>query len=207
MRYLAILLAVLTLLSPLGAPVNAEPVQSYAGLARLLRYPDVSATQILVYGGDIWVVESAGGLPGVTSVGEELFPALARRSMDRLHGPVFRKRQVYVVGVDGGRRASSTFSMMSVSFLSRSVHNQVLTGRPARALSTRIGCRIPTYGAPYVVPSTAVWRRRRARGGNGMFSPDGRSTSTRLSTANSARGSDTARRNQDIWIFDLKTSP
>lgn len=77
MRILAALLASIALMTPFGAPVLADPPAPEAGLARLLRYPDISATQIaFVYGGDIWVVESAGGLARRLTSGpvEELFP-------------------------------------------------------------------------------------------------------------------------------------
>ena len=45
--------------------------------ARMLRYPDVSATQItFVYAGDIWVVPKTGGVASRLSSprGEEMFP-------------------------------------------------------------------------------------------------------------------------------------
>ncbi len=50
--------------------------------ARMMRYPDVSATQIaFVYAGDIWVAPKSGGVAQRLSSpkGEESFPALLAR--------------------------------------------------------------------------------------------------------------------------------
>jgi tricorn protease len=71
------ILLVLTLFSSLVTDAQLD--------ARLLRFPDVSATQIaFVYGGDIWIVPKVGGTANrvTTSTGEESShdsPQMARR--------------------------------------------------------------------------------------------------------------------------------
>ncbi len=215
MRYLAILLAVLTLLSPLGAPVNAEPVQSDAGLARLLRYPDVSATQIaFVYGGDIWVVESAGGLARrlTSSPGEELFPKFSPDGRwIAFTGQYSGTRQVYVVGVDGGAPRQLTFyNDVGVVPPRGGVDNQVLDWSPDGKSILFNAHRLPysdRMARPYVVPVDGGMETPLVvpEGGNGMFSPDGTKyvyapVDREFRTWKRYRGG----RNQDIWIFDLK---
>jgi tricorn protease len=74
--------------------------------ARLLRQPDVSATEIaFVYGGDIWVVSKQGGVAHrlSTPAGEESFP---RFSPDGEHiaftGNYDGNQDIYVMPADGG---------------------------------------------------------------------------------------------------------
>jgi tricorn protease len=74
--------------------------------ARLLREPDVSATEIaFVYGGDIWVVSKEGGVAHrlSTPMGEESFP---RFSPDGEHiaftGNYDGNQDIYVMPADGG---------------------------------------------------------------------------------------------------------
>jgi tricorn protease len=74
--------------------------------ARLLRQPDVSATEIaFVYGGDIWVVSKEGGVAHrlSTPMGEESFP---RFSPDGEHiaftGNYDGNQDIYVMPADGG---------------------------------------------------------------------------------------------------------
>src|SRR5206468_979286 len=82
MRTPALALAFLTLipgncLLASTAPVSTNSAGVSGVNARLLRYPHVSATQIVfVYAGDIWVVPKSGGYAQRLSSpkGEELFP-------------------------------------------------------------------------------------------------------------------------------------
>ena len=99
MRQIARLVLVLTALT-LAAPASAQIS------ARMLRFPDVSATNIaFVYAGDIWVVPKTGGLATRLSSprGEELLP---RFSPDGTHiaftGDYDGNPDVYVVPTAGG---------------------------------------------------------------------------------------------------------
>ncbi|MEJ2677832.1 MAG: hypothetical protein P8174_02010, partial [Gemmatimonadota bacterium] len=61
------LIALLGVAAPAAAQINA----------RLFRYPDVSAKQIVfVYGNDVWIVPRTGGVAQrlTTPPGEEMFP-------------------------------------------------------------------------------------------------------------------------------------
>ena len=89
-------LALLVAALPLPAQIDA----------RLLRYPDVSATQIaFVYGGDIWVVPKAGGVAQRLSSprGEEMFPRFSPDGQRiAFSGNYDGNQDVYVIPVGGG---------------------------------------------------------------------------------------------------------
>ena len=86
----------LALASPLSAQVDA----------RLLRYPDVSATHIaFVYGGDIWVVPKEGGVANrlTTPVGEESFPRFSPDGREiAFTGNYDGNQDIYVIPTTGG---------------------------------------------------------------------------------------------------------
>ena len=90
----------LALLALAAAPAAAQVD------ARLLRYPDVSATQIaFVFGGDIWVVPKTGGVAQRLSSprGEETFPRFSpdgRRLA--FSGNYDGNQDVYTIPVGGG---------------------------------------------------------------------------------------------------------
>ncbi|MEJ7810615.1 MAG: PDZ domain-containing protein [Gemmatimonadaceae bacterium] len=96
------LLAGAALAAPLSAQVDA----------RLLRYPDVSATQIaFVYGGDIWVVPKAGGVAQRLSSprGEETFPRFSPDgSRIAFSANYDGNDDVYVIPAGGGEPARVT---------------------------------------------------------------------------------------------------
>ena len=83
-------LALVPTLAAIALVVPATPAAAQID-ARMLRQPDVSATQIaFVYAGDIWVVPKQGGVAVRLSSprGEEQLPALlARRQDARLLAP------------------------------------------------------------------------------------------------------------------------
>ena len=89
-------LAMLATAVPLSAQIDA----------RLLRYPDVSATQIaFVYGGDIWVVPKSGGVAQKLSSprGEESFPRFSPDgSRIAFSGNYDGNQDVYLIPVGGG---------------------------------------------------------------------------------------------------------
>src|SRR5215471_1432072 len=74
--------------------------------ARLLRYPDVSATQIaFVYGGDIWIVAKTGGtaIRLTTSNGEESFPRFSPDGKTLAFSATYDgNTDVYTIPVTGG---------------------------------------------------------------------------------------------------------
>jgi tricorn protease len=74
--------------------------------ARLLRYPDVSATQIaFVYGGDIWIVPKTGGTANrvTTSTGEESFPRFSPDGKTLAFSATYDgNTDVYTMPVTGG---------------------------------------------------------------------------------------------------------
>src|SRR5690606_24413228 len=86
----------LALASPLAAQVDA----------RLLRYPDVSATHItFVYGGDIWIVPKEGGVANrlTTPAGEETFPRFSPDGSEiAFSGNYDGNIDVYVIPATGG---------------------------------------------------------------------------------------------------------
>lgn len=81
--------------------------------ARLLRYPDISATQIaFVYGGDIWVVPKAGGVATRLSSprGEEQFPRFSPDgSRIAFTANYDGNNDIYVIPSSGGESQRITF--------------------------------------------------------------------------------------------------
>ncbi|HEX7090872.1 MAG TPA: PDZ domain-containing protein [Longimicrobiales bacterium] len=88
------------LLLALAAPLSAQVD------ARLLRYPDVSATHIaFVYGGDIWVVPKEGGVANrlTTPAGEESFPRFSPDGREiAFSGNYDGNQDIYVIPAAGG---------------------------------------------------------------------------------------------------------
>jgi len=74
--------------------------------ARLLRQPDVSATEIaFVYGGDIWIVDKEGGVASRLSTpkGEESFPRFSPDGVSiAFTGNYDGNSDIYVMPVGGG---------------------------------------------------------------------------------------------------------
>src|SRR5437762_7961825 len=111
MRIPALLLAlfVSVLENPLlasPAPVSTNSAGVSGVNARLLRYPDVSATQIVfVYAGDIWVMPKTGGYAQRLSSpkGEESFPRFSPDgSRIAFSGNYDGNTDIYVVSAQGG---------------------------------------------------------------------------------------------------------
>ncbi|HWH68067.1 MAG TPA: PDZ domain-containing protein [Candidatus Sulfotelmatobacter sp.] len=90
-----------------SAATNQTAAGSACGMdARMLRYPDVSATQItFVYAGDIWVAPKSGGLAQRLSSpkGEEIFPRFSPDgSQIAFSGNYDGNTDIYVVPATGG---------------------------------------------------------------------------------------------------------
>src|SRR6266498_1102485 len=81
--------------------------------ARMMRYPDVSATQIVFsYAGDIWVAPKSGGLAERLSSprGEEIFPRFSPDgSQIAFSGNYDGNLDIYVVPAIGGLPRRLTF--------------------------------------------------------------------------------------------------
>jgi tricorn protease len=101
-------------LQPLGAATTQTNSSSSCGIdARMMRYPDVSATQIaFVYAGDIWVAPKTGGLAERLSSpkGEESFPRFSPDgSQLAFSGNYDGNMDIYVVPTTGGLPRRLTF--------------------------------------------------------------------------------------------------
>jgi tricorn protease len=74
--------------------------------AKLMRYADISATQIVfVFGGDIWIVDRAGGLAQqlTHSPGEESYPKFSPDGQEIAYTASYNgNMDVYVIGINGG---------------------------------------------------------------------------------------------------------
>src|ERR1041384_357884 len=90
----------------IGADTQTNGSSTCGVDARMLRYPDVSATQIaFVYAGDIWVAPKAGGdaLRLSSPKGEESFPRFSPDgSKIAFSGNYDGNMDVYVVPANGG---------------------------------------------------------------------------------------------------------
>ncbi len=173
--------------------------------ARMLRYPDVSATQIaFVYADDIWLVPREGGLasPVASPAGPELFP---RFSPDGARlafmGNYDGNRDLYVLPVAGGIATRVTHhpaqELLSDwtpegRLLFSSTHEAALGGRQPQIFSVAAEGGLPArLPVPY--------------GGNGAISPDGRW----LAYTPVPFDFRTWKRYQggtamDVWLFDLE---
>ncbi|HEX9083073.1 MAG TPA: hypothetical protein VF768_12405, partial [Holophagaceae bacterium] len=197
MRRLSALACVLALASilPLRAEIDA----------RLMRYPDVSASQIaFTYAGDIWVVPKAGGLANRLSTpkGEESF---ARFSPDgrflAFTGDYDGNPDVYVMPVEGGVPTRITHHPMPDRLVDWTPDGKslifasgMLSGRDRfnRLFEVSSGGGMPTaFPLPY--------------GEFGALSPDGKvlayqPISTEFRTWKRYRGGMTS----EIWFYDLE---
>ena len=200
----------LSLLLPLQAAAQQPP----AGEARLLRYPDVHGnTIVFVYAGDLWLVETAGGVARrlTSHPGLELFPKFSPdgRSI-AFTGEYSGSRQVFVIGVDGGAPRQLTFHNDVGPLPPRGGYdNQVLGWTPDGKNVVFRANRVAwseRNGRPYLVPAAGGMERPLPipESGNGTFSPDGkRFVYTPLQSEFRGWKRHRGGRAQDIWIYDL----
>jgi tricorn protease len=198
-----------------GATPQAPVASAPAGEARLLRYPDVHGDKIaFVYAGDLWVVDSTGGIARrlTSHPGLELFPKFSPdgRSI-AFTGEYGGNRQVYVIGVDGGAPRQLTFHNDVGDLPPRGGYdNQVLGWTPDGKDVVFRANRVPwsdRIGRPYLVSAAGGMERpmRVPESGNGSFSPDGtRFAYTPLQSEFRGWKRHRGGRAQDIWIYDLK---
>src|SRR5579859_447099 len=101
------------LLFAANAPAQTNASSGCGIDARMLRYPDVSATQIaFVYAGDIWVAPKSGGAAMRLSSpkGEETFPRFSPDgSQIAFTGNYDGNEDIYVVPANGGLPKRLTF--------------------------------------------------------------------------------------------------
>ncbi len=146
----------------------AAPPASAQVDARLLRYPDVSATQItFVYGGDIWTVPRAGGLASrLTSArGEETWPRFSPDgSRIAFSGNYDGNTDIYTVPATGGEAVRITHhplpdrmmdwypdgkSLLFASMMAsgRSRYYQLYRVAATGGLPERLPAKVAEYGA------------------------------------------------------------
>jgi tricorn protease len=217
-RVLAAAAAIGAALSPLpaaGATQQAPAPGGPAGEARLLRYPDVHGDKItFVYAGDIWVVDTTGGVARrlTSHPGLELFPKFSPdgRSI-AFTGEYGGNRQVFVIGVDGGAPRQLTFHNDIGELPPRGGYDdQVLGWTPDGKDVVFRANRVPwseRNGRPYLVSAAGGMERpmRIPESGNGSFSSDGtRFVYTPLQSEFRGWKRHRGGRAQDIWIYDLK---
>ena len=174
--------------------------------ARLLRYPDVSATQIaFVYAGDIWVVPKAGG------VASRLFAArrgdvpalLAGRRRDRLQRQLRRQPR----RVRRRRRRAAMPMRVTYHPMPRPLVDWYPDGKRVLFASSRESGR-QRFNQLYLVPATGGLPEKLPvpYGEFGAFSADGQTLaympqSQDFRTWKRYRGGWAS----DIWLFDLQT--
>ncbi len=175
--------------------------------ARLLRQPDVSATQItFVYGGDIWVVAKEGGVAQrlSTPAGEESFPRFSPNGTTiGFTGNYDGNSDIYVMSVDGGIPTRLTHHPDSDRMLGWYPDGESIlyaTAMTSEKQRYRKLYRVPvTGGLPTVLPVPY--------GEFGSISPDGSTLaymilSRDFRTWKRYRGGTAP----EIWLFDLEDS-
>lgn len=173
--------------------------------ARMLRYPDVSATQIaFVYADDIWLVPREGGMavPIASPPGAEMFPRFAPDGARLAFlGNYEGNKDIYVVPVAGGPSTRVTHHPTTEVLTDWAADGKlVFTSTHASSIGTRVTQIFgvaPEGGLPQRLPVPY--------GGNGAVSADGRWLAYTpipfdFRTWKRYEGG-TA---MDIWLFDLQ---
>ncbi|MFQ5670640.1 MAG: PDZ domain-containing protein [Acidobacteriota bacterium] len=207
--------ALFCLLAMLPAAVPAAAAGDTGGLTRLLRFPDIHRDRIaFVYGGDLWIVASEGGLARrlTSHQGLELFPKFSPDGKwIAFSGEYGGTRQVYVISIDGGTPRQLTFYNDVGPMPPRGgFDNRVLGWTPDGTHVVFRANRLPwgvRMGRPYKVPVDGGLETPLGipEGGGGDLSPDGRRMAytpidREFRTWKRYRGG----RAQDVWIYDLK---
>ncbi len=183
-------------------PASAADVTN----ARMLRFPDVSATHIcFVYAGDIWTVAKAGGLALrlSTALGEEYKPRFSPDGRQiAFSGNYDGNTDIYVLPARGGVAQRVTHHPGS---------DMMIDWTPdGRSILYSTGATSPTgrYSELYTVSANGGLPRKLPLpyGDNGSFSPDGGSIaytpwSLDFRTWKRYRGGMAGK----LWRFDLKT--
>lgn len=186
--------------------------------SRLLRYPDVSATQIaFVHAGDIYTVPRSGGsATRLTShPGLELFPKFSPDGRWIAYSAHYSgTRQVWVIPTDGSAppRQLTFYSDIGPQPPRGGFDYRVLDwtpdGQNIVVRMNRLGFD-DRAGRPYLVPFAGGMETPMAvpETGGGMLSPDGNAyvytpIDREFRTWKRTRGG----RAQDVWVYDLKNN-
>ena len=188
---------------------------AHASESGILRFPDVSATQVVfVHGGDIYTAPRAGGKAThlTTHEGQELFPKFSPDgTLIAFSAEYSGTRQVYIMPSDGSAAPTQLtwYNDIGPMPLRGGYDNRVLDfspdGKNILVRMNRLGFDeragrpyfVPVAGGdevPLTVPET----------GGGMLSPDGSKfvytpIEREFRTWKRTRGG----RAQDVWIYDL----
>lgn len=181
---------------------------------RLLRYPDISATQIVfVHGGDLWIVGRDGGTARqlTSHAGEELYPKFSPDGRRVAFSAEYSgTRQVWVIDAGGGTpRQLTWYNGQGPLPFRGGTDYRVLDWTPdGRHVLVRMN-RLPwdeRSGRPYLVPVDGGLETPLAvpETGGGALSPDGRAFVYTPIDAD-WRGWKRYRggRAPDVWIYDL----
>ena len=174
--------------------------------ARMLRYPDVSATQIaFVYAGDIWVVPKTGGTANRLSspLGEESFPRFSPDGQRLAFSAAYDGNQdVYVVPAMGGEPLRITYHPMPDRLVDWHPDGRLLFASSREAGRQR-------YNQFFLVSAEGGLPTRMPvpYGEFGAFAADGR----RFAYIPMSQDFRTWKRYRggwapDIWVFDLRDS-
>src|SRR6266581_406065 len=174
--------------------------------ARMLRYPDVSATQIaFVYAGDIWVAPKSGGeaLRLSSPKGEELFPRFSPDGTQiAFSGNYDGNTDLYVVPATGGLPKRLTYHGAPDRML-----EWYPDGKSILFATTRTSEK-DRFNQLYKISANGGLPEKLPLpyGEFGAISPDGKTLaytpiSVDFSTWKRYRGG----MNPDIWLFDLKS--
>ena len=185
--------------------ITNNPPPPAAVDARMLRYPDVSATQIaFVYAGDIWLVPKTGGTAQRLSSprGEEVFPRFSPDgSQIAFSGNYDGNLDVYVISAGGGLPRRVTHHGASDRILGWYPDGTNLL------YATSMTSQKDRFNQLYKVPSTGGLPVQLPvpYGEFGAISPDGRilaytPISVDFRTWKRYRGG----MNPDIWFFNLE---
>ena len=174
--------------------------------ARMLRYPDVSATQItFVYAGDIWVAPKSGGLAERLSSpkGEESFPRFSPDGLQIAFSANYDgNTDIYVVPARGGLPKRLTFHGAPDRMIEWYPDGKSILFASSRASEK------DRFNQLYKIPAQGGLPEKLPLpyGEFGAISPDGRTLayipiSTDFRTWKRYRGG----MNPAIWLFDLET--
>jgi len=181
-----------------GVQVAASP---HAGM---LRFPDVSATQIVfVYANDLWTVPRTGGqaTPLAAPPGAETFPRFSPDGKTiAFLGSYDAGRDIYTIGINGGLPTRVTFHPAAEATVDWTPDGKLLfstNGLTGQARAPEFFTVAPTGGMPTKLPVPY--------GGNPAMSADGwlafTNTNTDFRTWKRYRGGLAP----DVWLFNPAT--
>jgi tricorn protease len=177
--------------------------------ARMLRFPDVSATQIVfVYAGDIWVVPKSGGNAQRLSSpkGEESFPRFSPDgSRIAFSGNYDGNTDIYVVSANGGLPRRVTYHGESDRMLDWYPDGEAILFASMRTSEKERFNKLYKVAVDTSAEGALPVKLPLPYGEFGMISPDGKTLayipiSVDFATWKRYRGGT----NPDIWLFNLE---